>query len=114
MNALAWHLALTGKNLAEAATLSQQALQKHPANPAFADTAGMISLKSGKLDDALRTFQQLVLKQGDIPGYRTHLAAVLIQRGDRQKAKTELEIALRNHPTLGEQDEIRKLLKSAS
>jgi tetratricopeptide (TPR) repeat protein len=114
MNALAWHLALAGKNLDEATTLAQHALQKQPANGAFADTEGMVSLKSGKLDDALRTFQQLVLKEGNVASYRTHLAAVLIQRGDRQRARTELETALRNHPSPLEEEEIRKLLKNAS
>ena len=114
MNALAWHLALAGKSLGEAATLSQQALQKQPGTGAFEDTLGMVYLKSGKLDDALRTYQQLVLRQGDIPAYRTHLAQVLIQQGDRQKARTELEAALRSHPTPAEQDEILRLLKSTA
>ncbi len=114
MNALAWDLALAGKNLQEAGTFVQLALKKEPSNGAFIDTAGMVFLKSGKLDDALRTFQQLVVKEGNIPAYRTHLATVLLQRGDRQKARTELETALRNHPSSREEDEIRKLLKSAS
>jgi Flp pilus assembly protein TadD len=114
MNALAWHLALAGKNLDEAKALVRNALQKEPANGSFIDTAGMISLKSGKLDDALRTFQQLVQKQGNIPAYRTHLAEVLIQRGDRERARAELENALRRRPSPSEEAEIRKLLKEAS
>ncbi len=114
MNALAWQLALTGKNLDEAATLAQAALRKEPGNPSFTDTQGMIYLKSGQLSDALRTLQQLVVRQGSVPAYRTHLAAAMIQNGDREKARGELETALRNHPSPIEEAEIRKLLKSAS
>jgi len=113
MNALAWQLAVDGKNLEEAAILAQNALQKEPGNPSFADTQGMIYLKSGKLSDALRTFQQLVVRQGNIPVYRTHLAVAMIQSGDRDRARTELEAALRNHPSPAEEAEIRKLLKGA-
>jgi hypothetical protein len=55
-----------------------------------------------------------VSKQGDVPAYRTHLAQVLIQRGERQRARTELDAALRSHPSPREEEEIRKLLKGAS
>jgi Flp pilus assembly protein TadD len=114
MNALGWQLALAGKNLDEAASLVERALQKEPANAAFIDTQGMIYLKSGKLADALRTFQQLVVRQGTIPAYRTHLAAALIQHGDHDKARRELETALQYHPSADEEQEIRSLLKKAS
>jgi predicted Zn-dependent protease len=114
MNALAWHMALAGRNLDEAATLEQRALRKDPTNSSFLDTSGMIFMKAGKLDEALGIFERLVTDHGNIPAYRTHLGEVLIQRGNRQRARTELEIALRNHPSSYEEEEIRRLLKNAS
>jgi tetratricopeptide (TPR) repeat protein len=110
-NALAWHLATGGKNLDEASALAHDALQKMPGHASFIDTSGMVYLKSGKLDLALRTFQQLVLRDPSSPTYRTHLATTLIAQGDQRRARAELETALRNRPSPVETQDIRKLLK---
>jgi tetratricopeptide (TPR) repeat protein len=114
MNSLAWYSALAGKNLEEAAGYSQRAVHLDPRNSAFADTAGMVYLKSGKLDEALQTFQRLVRQESNNVTFRTHLATVLIQRGERQKARKELETALETNPSEEQSVEIRKLLKSVS
>ena len=114
MNALAWHLASAGKSLDEAASLAKLAMRKAPGNDSFIDTSGVIGLKSGKLDVALQTFQQLVLRQPASPVYRTHLATVLLAQGNQNRARTELETALRNRPSPAEEMEIRRLLKRIS
>ncbi|MGD1073244.1 MAG: tetratricopeptide repeat protein [Bryobacteraceae bacterium] len=111
LNGLAWCLASAAKNLDEAADSEKQALQKDPGNPAFLDTSGVILLRSGKLDDAFNTFQQLVHRDSKNPVYRTHLAAVLIERGERRKARVELETALRDAPPGAVAEEIRRLLR---
>jgi predicted Zn-dependent protease len=111
MNGLAWRLALAAKNLDEAAALEERALRKDPGNASFLDTSGMILLKSGRLDDALQTFQQVVHRDEKNPEYRIHLAAVLIARGERRKARAELETALRSDPSDELAGEIRRLLR---
>jgi tetratricopeptide (TPR) repeat protein len=114
MNALAWHLASDGKNLEEAAALAHAALRKLPDNSSLIDTSGMIYLKSGKLDIAQQTFQQLVLKDPSSPTYRMHLASTLIAGGDQNRARAELDVALRSNPSPAEALEIKRLLKAGT
>jgi predicted Zn-dependent protease len=112
MNGLAWYLAREGKKFDEAADLVKRALQKEPTNAAFLDTAGMIDLKSKQPARAVPTFQQLVRRAPNSASYRTHLAEALLASGDRQRARTELETALRSHPSGSEEQEIRHVLAS--
>lgn len=112
MNNLAWHIALSGSNLDEALTLVQKALQKEPENPQYADTLGMIYLKLNKLDSALPALRGIVRKEPTNPEFRTHLAMVLIAQHQPGKAKAELEVALKNHPSPAEEKQILDLLRS--
>jgi Flp pilus assembly protein TadD len=112
MNNLAWHLAEVGANLDEAQALAQHAVQIDPSNSAFSDTLGVVYLKAGKSDNALQVLQVLVRKEPNSPTYRVHLARALIGLGQQQKARTELDVATRNHPSPAESEEIQKLLAS--
>jgi len=112
MNNLAWHIALSGSNFDEAIALSQKALQKEPENLQYADTLGMIYLKLNKLDNALPALRGIVRKEPTNPEFRTHLAMVLIAQDQPGKAKAELEIALKSHPSALEERQIVELLRS--
>jgi tetratricopeptide (TPR) repeat protein len=113
MNGLAWYLAMAGTNLDEAAKLARQVTEKEPGNASFADTLGMVYLKSRKPTEAQQTFQGVVRKAPGNPTYHEHLAMAWIELGRHQQAKTELETALKYKPPALEAAEIHRLLDSA-
>ena len=108
MNNLAYTLLDTGGS-DEAQSLVEKALQKSPGNPNFADTLGMVYLKKNLDDSAVQVFSGLTHRFPDNPVFRYHYALSLTQKGQRAKAKTELEVALRKSPP----DELRKSIQSS-
>jgi tetratricopeptide (TPR) repeat protein len=108
MNNLAYTLLDTG-GLDEAQSLMEKALQKSPSNPNFADTLGMVYLKKNLEDSAVQVFNGLTKRFPDNPVFRYHYALSLTQKGQRAKAKTELEVALSKSPP----DELRKSIQSS-
>jgi len=109
MNNLAYTLINTGGAADEAQKLAEKALQKSPRNPSFADTLGMVYLKKNLADSALQVFGGLTQRFPDNPVFRYHYALSLTQKGQKEKAKTELEAALRKKPP----DELRKSIQSS-
>jgi len=109
MNNLAYTLLDTGGAIDEAQKLAERALQKSPRSPNFADTLGMIYLKKNLDDSALQVFSGLTQRFPDNPVFRYHYALTLTQKGQKAKAKTELEAALRKSPP----DELRKNIQSS-
>jgi tetratricopeptide (TPR) repeat protein len=112
-NNLAFLLAEKGGDLDEALQLAQRAQTKAPATPAFADTLGWIYLKKNMGDSALQIFNQLARKYPKHPGFRYHLAVALLQKGDKVRARTELEAALKNQPPREDEAKIKQLLGEA-
>ena len=108
MNNLAYVLLDTGGS-DEAQSLVQKALQKSPSNPNFADTLGMVYLKKNLEGSAVQVFSGLAQRFPDNPVFRYHYALSLTQKGQRAKAKTELEAALSKSPP----DELRKSIQSS-
>jgi tetratricopeptide (TPR) repeat protein len=98
MNNLAYILLDTGGAPDEARRLVERALQKSPKNPNFADTLGMVYLKKSLEDSALQVFSGLVQRYPENPVFRYHYGLSLSQKGQKTKAKSELEIALRKSP----------------
>jgi tetratricopeptide (TPR) repeat protein len=109
MNNLAYTLLDTGGPPDEAQKLAEQAVQKAPRNPSYADTLGMVYLKKNLDDSALQVFSGLTQRFPDNPVFRYHYALTLTQKGQKAKAKTELEVALRKSPS----DELRKNIQSS-
>ena len=110
LNNLAFLLVETGGDLNEAQNLSEQALKKDSGNPQFLDTLGWIYLKREKNDNALQIFNGLVKKQPEDPTFRYHLGAALLKTGQKQKARSELELALAKKPVAAERQNINALL----
>jgi predicted Zn-dependent protease len=109
MNNLAYALLDMGGTADEAQKLAERALQKSPRNPGFADTLGMVYLKKNLADSAVQVFSGLTQRFPDNPVFRYHYALSLTQKGQNEKARTELEAALRRSPP----DDLRKSIQAS-
>jgi tetratricopeptide (TPR) repeat protein len=109
MNNLAYALLVTGGAPDEAQKLAERALQKSPRNPSFADTLGMVYLKKNLLDSAIHVYGGLTQRFPENPSFRYHYALSLTQTGQRERAKTEFEAALRKSPSA----ELRKNIEAS-
>ena len=97
-NNLAFLMAENGGNLDEALRLAQQAVQKLPNQPNFADTLGYVYLKKNLNDSAIQVFRGLAKKYPNDSSFHYHFGLALMQTGDKARARSELAAALSNHP----------------
>ena len=111
MNNLAFLLAETGDSLDDALKLARKAVGKEPNNPAYLDTLAFIYLKRDKNDDALEIFDRLIRQYPDDPVLAYHLGMAFYQKGETQRAKTELAHALDRQPPAEIENSIHELLK---
>ena len=110
LNNLAYILAETGGNLDRALALAERARSRAPHNPDIADTLAWVYTKRNLNDSAIAILDELVAKQPGNASWRYHLAVALYQKGDGQRARRELEAALRGKPSAKEEALIRELL----
>jgi tetratricopeptide (TPR) repeat protein len=108
-NAVAYLVTETGGNLDEALKLAQKALQLSPKQPNFSDTLGWIYFKRNLNDSAVQVYRALTQDYPDNPLFHYHFGMVLLQKGDKATAKTELNNALSKKPS----DEVRGNIQSA-
>jgi tetratricopeptide (TPR) repeat protein len=113
MNNLAYLLSEHGGDLDEALRLAQLAMQRLPQQQYIADTVGWIFLKKNDVESALQIFQGLVKKYPDEPAFRYHYGAALLRKGDKARAKAELQAALDNKPPADIEKKVRELLAQA-
>jgi tetratricopeptide (TPR) repeat protein len=109
-NNLALLLADRGKDLDEALALARIAQEKLPSNPMVADTVGWIYYKKGLLEPALQVFANLTAKHPGNPTYHLHFASVLLAKGDKTKAREQLQNALNSKPSKIEEQQIKQLM----
>jgi tetratricopeptide (TPR) repeat protein len=109
MNNLAYTLLDIGGAGDEAQKLAERAMQKAPRSPNFADTLGMVYLKKNLDDSALQVFSGLTQRFPDNPVFRYHYALTLTQKGQKAKARTELEVALKKSPS----DDLKRNIQSS-
>jgi tetratricopeptide (TPR) repeat protein len=109
LNNVAYLLADTGGSLDEALKYARRALQIDSKQPRYSDTLGWIYFKQKLNDSALQVFRTLTASNPDNPTFHYHLGMVLLQKGDKNNAKTELENALSKKPS----DEIRHDVEAA-
>ena len=113
LNDLAYLMADSGENLDQALSFATRAAQS-AADPrlktSLSDTVGWIYLKKKMYDDAVQTFQSLVNTNPNNPTYLYHLGATLYQKGDKARARTELDAALTAKPSPPVERDIRELL----
>jgi len=115
LNNLAFLMAEHGETneLDQALTLAQKAKQLLPNLPEVSDTLGWIYLKKNMSGDAIDIFRELVRKVPANSTYRYHLAKAYYQQGDKIRAQTECQAALKYNPTQYEKGEIEGLLQKA-
>jgi tetratricopeptide (TPR) repeat protein len=94
-----------------ALTMAQRAKQLLPNLPEVSDTLGWIYLKKNLSGDAVDIFKDLVAKVPNSSTYRYHLAMAYYQQGDKVRAQSELQIALKMNPTDYEKAQILALLQ---
>ncbi len=111
LNNLAYALADAGRNLEEAQQLAQRVVQRFPYNPEFADTFGWVYLKRGQIDAALQSFQSAVTRAPDRASFRYHLALALVQKGDKLRARSELEQAMQSRATPDEAEAMKRAFR---
>jgi len=110
LNNLAYSQADDGVDLDNALAYAKRAQQRRPADPNIKDTLGLIYIKKSLTDDGLRILTELVQSDPKNATYRLHLAMALYQKGDKAKAKRELESAMQFKPTGKEQTRIKELM----
>jgi Flp pilus assembly protein TadD len=110
LNNLAYLLAESGADLDQALTYAQRAKQKMPQDANVSDTLGWIYIKKNLSDNAIQIFQELTTQYPSSPTYRYHLAMALFQKGDKPKARKELESALKSNPTKEDAAKIKDLM----
>jgi tetratricopeptide (TPR) repeat protein len=113
LNNLAFLMAEHGDNgdLDTALTMAQKAKQMLPNLPEVSDTLGWIYLKKNLSGDAVDIFKDLVVKVPNSSTYRFHLAKAYYQQGDKVRALSELQSALRYSPTGYEKAQIQALMQ---
>ena len=111
LNNLAYIIAESpGGDLDQALTFAQRANQKLPQAVEIADTLGWIYLKKNLADNALEIFRNNVSKVPKNSTYRYHLGMALFQKGDKVRAKQELQLALGANPSKEEAASIKELI----
>jgi tetratricopeptide (TPR) repeat protein len=110
LNNMAYFLADGDLDLDLALTYAQKAKQQKPDDPDVTDTLGWVYIKKNLSDDAIRIFQELLVRQPANVTWRYHLATALAQKGDKAQAKKEIEIAMGHHPSPDERRELTRLL----
>lgn len=114
LNNLAYLISQTNGDLDVALTYATHAKQRLPEHVEVNDTLGWIYLKKNLTDQAIDTFKNLVVKAPTNPTFHYHYAMALLQKGDRESARKECQIALSDKPNKPLDSEIRQLLAKAS
>jgi len=89
---------------------AEQALKLAPDHPAVQDTAGWIMVESGQVSRGLALLRKAVAKAPDSPTVRYHYAIGLIETGDKDQARKELETVVRSDQKFPELNEAKTLL----
>ena len=114
LNNLAYLMSQSNGDLDLALTYATKAKQRLPEHAEINDTLGWIYLKKSLTDQALDTFKNLVVKAPTNPTFHYHYAMALNQKGDRENAKKECQIALADKPNKQLDAEIRQLMAKVS
>lgn len=99
LNNVAYLLAETGGSLEEALNDARRAIQLDNKQPRFNDTLGWIYFKQNLNESALQVFRGLTTTNPDNATFHYHFAMVLLRKGDKTSAKTELQNALSKKPS---------------
>jgi tetratricopeptide (TPR) repeat protein len=110
LNNLAFLMAEHGGDLDQALSFAQKAKQLLPDLPEVSDTLGTIYLRKNLSGEAVDIFRDLVNKVPTSSTYHYHLAKAYYQEGDKLKAATQLNLAMKYSPAAAEKSQIQELL----
>ena len=91
-------LAKSGKT-AEAIAKADQYLASNPRDPQMRFLKGVAQSKSGDLAAATGTFQALIEEYPELPEPYNNLAVIYASKNQLDKARSALEMAVRNNPS---------------
>jgi putative PEP-CTERM system TPR-repeat lipoprotein len=111
LNNVAWLLVKQGKP--GALPLAEKATQLLPSQPPLLDTLALALAADKQVDKALALHRQTLQRAPDNPSLRLTMARLLLQSGDKARARTELEELAKLGTTFPEQADVAELLKSA-
>jgi tetratricopeptide (TPR) repeat protein len=80
-------------------------------NPAFLDTVGWVHFKSGEFDEAINALEKAVGEAPNQPLLHYHLGMAHYSRGNKEQAKTNLEIAVNTNSDYKGKEEAKQKLK---
>jgi cellulose synthase operon protein C len=113
-NNLAWVISESDEgNMDEALQFARIAVSKNPNKPAFYDTMGWVYHKKHLMGPAIENLKKAVAMEAaqaaahgkqPNPSYNLRLGTVLAAQGDKQNARKEIEVALRNEKGLSNND----------
>jgi len=110
LNNLAFVVADTGGNLAEAQQMVSTAIRKAPKLPQLQDTLAWVQLKQHNEAAALQILATLTKEHPEDAMYRYHYAVALINSGNRSAGKLQAETALSKKPSTEVAVALRNLL----
>lgn len=96
-------------DLDRALAMAQKAVQRSPDDSSYLDTLGMVYYKRGLIDESIGVFQPLVRKYPGNASFHLHLAVALYAAAKRDLAAKELQMAVHDGPSAGEQLQIEDL-----
>lgn len=105
-------LADSGSDLEEALQHAGKARRLSKDSPGVIDTLGWVYYKKGVTDSAVQIFSKLAKDSPKVVAFRYHLALALVAKGDKSRARTELETALASKPSPSEERRIVELMKT--
>lgn len=111
LNNVAWLLVKQGKP--GALPLAEKATQLLPSQPPLLDTLALALAADKQVDKALALHRQTLLRAPESPTLRLTMARLLLQSGDKVRARTELEELAKLGTAFPEQADVAELLKSA-
>lgn len=77
---------------------AERALKTSPDNPAVLDTLGWILVEQGQIDRGLELIEGSLAQLPDNATIRYHRAIALMRKGDKARARRELELLLKDAP----------------
>jgi tetratricopeptide (TPR) repeat protein len=109
-NNLAWIFVDSGENLDMALQLARTAKSRLPTRPEVSDTLGWVYYRKGLLSLAISELEDSVKRDPSNPTYLFHVGMAYAKNGNRERAKTALEGALKLRKDFDGAEEATKTL----
>jgi tetratricopeptide (TPR) repeat protein len=106
----AWVDAVEGKDLDIALGMAQKAKSMAPDTPSITDTLGWVQYKRADYAAAVPLLEDCVNKSPDSAEFRFHLGMALLGKGEKVKARENLETALRMNLAADEAQQAQQAL----